>query len=355
MKKVLVVLGDPRLKDPVKHGGEFQPEDIQVVGILKDALKTINGYSFEFHDEHETFQDKIMHAGKIGEFDYVVNFCDEGLMNDAAREAEVPHILELGGLRYTGADVTCLLKSFNKHNVKRIARNLGIPTTRDSFIQHGFDFETLHALEFPLFVKPNYGDGSFAIDSKKSLVHSKNLLYNQIIKVQAILLNVGRNPSVLVEEYLPGIEISAAIIGNKTLETKLIQEKYPEKGGFSSHDTKWNPKSKDWSETLSIKPEISQEAQRQIIAYSEKLFRELKCRDYARIDWRMDENGNPKLLEANPNCGWCWDGHLTKAFLVGKYDPKYFTRWNSVLLNDYSQVLHKILQAAEERFYEKER
>jgi D-alanine-D-alanine ligase len=66
-----------------------------------------------------------------------------------------------------------------------------------------------------------------------------------------------------------------------------------------------------------------------------KLFERLDCRDYCRLDWRLDSNGTPKLLEVNPNPGWCWDGHLAKmAKLIGI---------------SYSEMLGAILNAAEER------
>jgi D-alanine-D-alanine ligase len=65
------------------------------------------------------------------------------------------------------------------------------------------------------------------------------------------------------------------------------------------------------------------------------LFERLECRDYARFDWRLDARGNPKLLEANPNPGWCWDGHLAKmAGLAGL---------------SYADMLTAILAAAERR------
>ncbi|MDD2474138.1 MAG: D-alanine--D-alanine ligase, partial [Methanoculleus sp.] len=66
------------------------------------------------------------------------------------------------------------------------------------------------------------------------------------------------------------------------------------------------------------------------------LFERLECRDYCRFDWRLDEAGNPKLLEVNPNPGWCWDGHLAK---MAKYAGL-----------TYSEMLGRILKAAEERF-----
>jgi D-alanine-D-alanine ligase len=65
------------------------------------------------------------------------------------------------------------------------------------------------------------------------------------------------------------------------------------------------------------------------------LFRRLECRDYARFDWRLDGQGQPRLLEVNPNPGWCWDGHLAKmAALEGM---------------SYADMLAAILQTADRR------
>ena len=66
-----------------------------------------------------------------------------------------------------------------------------------------------------------------------------------------------------------------------------------------------------------------------------KLFERLDCRDYARFDWRLDDNGTPRLLEVNPNPGWCWDGHLARmAALAGI---------------SYADMLKDILVACDER------
>ena len=61
----------------------------------------------------------------------------------------------------------------------------------------------------------------------------------------------------------------------------------------------------------------------------------LECREYARFDGRLDEDGNPKLLEVNPNPGWCWDGHLAKMFKIAG--------------NSYRDMLESIIKAAESR------
>ena len=62
----------------------------------------------------------------------------------------------------------------------------------------------------------------------------------------------------------------------------------------------------------------------------------LECHDYVRLDWRLDSEGNPKLLEVNPNPGWCWDGHLNE---MANFDGL-----------SYNELLRMILRSAELRY-----
>jgi len=66
-----------------------------------------------------------------------------------------------------------------------------------------------------------------------------------------------------------------------------------------------------------------------------KLFERLECRDYSRFDWRLDSEGNPTLLEVNPNPGWCWDGHLAKMARIAGMS--------------YTEMIEEILKSAEQR------
>ena len=66
-----------------------------------------------------------------------------------------------------------------------------------------------------------------------------------------------------------------------------------------------------------------------------RLFERLGCRDYARFDFRADAKGEIKLLEVNPNPGWCWDG---KFNLMAGYAGI-----------TYPELLEAILVSAEER------
>ena len=108
----------------------------------------------------------------------------------------------------------------------------------------------------------------------------------------------------------------------------------PELPKICGYEAKWMPDSPYWN-LKSIQAELPEETTRLIESCSLKLFERLECRDYVRFDWRLDNEGNPKLLEVNPNPGWCWDGHLAKmASFAG--------------LN-YQEMLEKILDAAERR------
>jgi D-alanine-D-alanine ligase len=146
-----------------------------------------------------------------------------------------------------------------------------------------------------------------------------------------------------VEEFLTGKDLSVGIIGNPP-ETytvlPIIEEDYsllpnglPRICGY---EAKWLPESPYWN-IRSVPAELPEEVERKLVEWSLKLFERLDCRDYARFDWRLDAQGNPKLLEVNPNPGWCWDGHLAKM--------------SAVTNMSYAEMLGNILKTAEARIY----
>ena len=101
------------------------------------------------------------------------------------------------------------------------------------------------------------------------------------------------------------------------------------------YESKWEPDSPYWKEISYQEAHLSEIAQQQLIEHSARLFERLGCRDYARFDFRADGRGEIKLLEVNPNPGWCWDGKLN--IMAG---------WQGMR---YSELIGQILQAAVER------
>ena len=101
---VLVLLGDPRLPDPVKPAGASTAEDLDSVVRLRAALATLEGYRFDWLDDHEHALDALRGRSR----DIVFNLCDTGHRNRRGRELHVPALLELLDVPYSGAAPACL-------------------------------------------------------------------------------------------------------------------------------------------------------------------------------------------------------------------------------------------------------
>jgi D-alanine-D-alanine ligase len=103
-----------------------------------------------------------------------------------------------------------------------------------------------------------------------------------------------------------------------------------------SYESKWHPESPYWTQIVCREAtNLDNDSMRRLADYSSALFERLGCRDYARFDFRADAQGTIKLLEVNPNPGWCWDGKLN--FMAGYAGLRY------------SDLLRLILEAAQER------
>jgi D-alanine-D-alanine ligase len=139
--------------------------------------------------------------------DICFNTC-EGYRGDA-REAQVPAILEMMGVPYTGGKVTCLANTLDKAATKRILNAYGLPTPRFQEFSHA-DLPLDDSLDFPLFVKPNREGTGIGIDGR-SLVRNEEQLR---AKVSSILKEYGE--TALVEEYIPGRDITCGLVGNLT-------------------------------------------------------------------------------------------------------------------------------------------
>ncbi|MCL5018970.1 MAG: methyltransferase domain-containing protein, partial [Patescibacteria group bacterium] len=332
---VAVLLGDPGKPDVTKPNCSFDNDDFYTIDEMKNALRELKQYQFSFLSNHNTFiQDMQRLQGKVN---YVLNLCDEGYYNEARKELHVPALLEIMGIPYTGAGPQSLAFCYDKSLVRGVAKEMDIPVPFAFFVKaEDTTFEL--TCDFPVIVKPNLGDSSFGI-TQRSVAYSLEELVNAISEVRTTF---GYERPMLVEEFLSGKDISIGIVGNPPQDytvLPIIEEDYSllpdELPRICGYEAKWLPDSPYFSIT-SIPVELPKETEEFVIDCCLKLFERLECRDYCRFDWRLDSKGNPKLLEVNPNPGWCWDGHLNKmAKLSGL---------------TYSGLLESILKAAEQRF-----
>lgn len=329
---VTVLLGDPRLPDSVKLTGAFNAEDLDTVTRLKNALGELHGYRFNYIDNHAA----LLTALRDQRPKFVLNLCDEGFNNDALMELHVPAMLEMFGIPYSGAGPAALGLCYNKSQVRAIATTCDVPVPLETYFDADDQAATIPSI-FPALIKPCMGDSSIGI-TKDAVVQNPSEAVSYLSELRRIL--PGR--PVLVQEFLSGNEYSVGIIGNPGIGFTILpvlEVDYsllpPDLPRILGYESKWDPASPYWTNIRYREAGIDQDLRRSMIDWSTALFERLGCRDYVRFDFRADAEGEVKLLEVNPNPGWCWDGKLNLMAGFAGYR--------------YADMLRMIIEAAQRR------
>jgi D-alanine-D-alanine ligase len=332
--EVTVILGDPRLPDGVKLNGRFNTEDFATVDKLKTALGRLAEYRFRYLDDHASLLTQLQNERPA----FVLNLCDEGYNNDAFRELHVPAYLELLGIPYSGSGPACLGLCYDKSLVNSIAQTLDVPVPLQSYVDADDIGGTIPSV-FPALIKPAQGDSSLGI-TQNAVVDTPE----EAVRYLTWLRNNLPGRPALVQEFLSGAEYTVTIIGNPGLgytTLPVLEVDYSqlprELPPILSYESKWQPESPYWTAIRYREAQASESMQRALVDFSSRLFERLGCRDYARFDFRCDVNGEPKLLEVNPNPGWCWDGKMNIMASMAGYS--------------YRDLLRLILDAAQQRVY----
>lgn len=334
LNNIVVVTGDPKKPDAIKPTSVFDGDDFYTIDQLRAAIAGQTSRRFSYLNNHDTLIEDLHNLD--GDIDLVFNLCDEGFDNEPRNELHVPSLLEMLHIPYTGAGPQCLAFCYDKSLVRGVAKEMDIPVSEALLIKaEDTTFEL--PMSFPVIVKPNFGDSSFGI-IQRSVVHTGEELLDAVAEIRS---RFGYEKPILVEKFLTGSDLSVGIIGNPPEDytvLPIVEEDYsalPEGlPHICGYEAKWLPDS-PYLNLRSIPAELPERVRNQIVDACVKLFVRLECRDYCRFDWRLDDQGNPKLLEVNPNPGWCWDGHLAKmAHFAGM---------------SYSDMLEAILHAAEKR------
>lgn len=218
------------------------------------------------------------------------------------REAHVPAICEFYGIPYSGSDPFTLTLCLDKARTKETLAFHGIPTPKFVLVEKLADlYRVAEQLTLPLFVKPVHEGSSKGI-TDSNLCRDREQLFRQT----EFLLENYRQP-VLVEEFLPGKEFTCAVLGNGDEATVLPLvamnfESLPEGAlPIYSFDAKfvWD-RPENPLDIFQCPARITRDLQASIERVTLDAFRVLGCRDWARIDVRLDADGRPNVLEVNP-------------------------------------------------------
>jgi D-alanine-D-alanine ligase len=217
------------------------------------------------------------------------------------REAHVPAICEFYGVPYSGSDPLTLSVCLDKARTKETLTYHGVRTARFAVVTRMHELDRTRDLPLPVFVKPVHEGSSKGI-TERNFCRTSDELEAQT----AFLLETYRQP-VIVEEYLPGAEFTCAVLGNgddaKVLPIVGMNFASLPEGALPiyGYEAKWI-----WDrperplKMFDCPANIDESLTREIERVTLEAYRVLGCRDWSRIDVRLDADGMPSVVEVNP-------------------------------------------------------
>lgn len=257
----------------------------------------------------------------------------ESIEGESELEAYHAGLYELLRIPYTGNIPVSMANCLNKFRAKQLLRAYGIPVPGAVVWNEKEDLSVLTgAIRFPVITKLLTEDASIGI-SENSVAGSLDALQKQC----SFLAAQYKQP-VLIEEYIEGREFNIAVLGNTALPVSEIcfdglPEDFPK---IVTYEGKWMEDSVYYRHTVPQCPaNISDELNGRLQVIAQQAFSVMQCRDYARVDVRTDAEGNPYVIEVNPNPDLASDAGFARAAKAAGFS--------------YSQLLKTIVDFARER------
>ena len=278
---------------------------------LEDTKKSLRKYFMQVEslaigrNLQKTIDDIISHQP-----DVIFNFV-ESVEGIASYENCIAGLFELLGIAYTGCGPISLGNCLNKARTKDILSSFGIKIPGYLTFKPNARFTKKDiSLSYPIILKLMKEDASIGI-SELSVV--KN--YREL-KRQFNFLSETYKQEILLEEFIKGREINVAVLGSQPLPVSEINfeglpKNFPK---IVTYDGKWIENSVYYNHTKPVCPaNINETLRKRIYKIAIFAFEALGCRDYARIDFRLNGKGIPYVIEVNPNPDISSDSGFARA------------------------------------------
>lgn len=232
--------------------------------------------------------------------DLIFNLC-EWTGREIYKECELMKYMEEIGQPYTGSDAGNYYVTTDKIAAKEEMNRLGISTPSWQVFYTGN--ESLKLAEFPLIIKPVYEHGSVGI-SQNSVVTDEAGLRERVKH-----LVVTYDQPVLAEKFILGRELKVTVVGNGA-ETKILPlaevvfgSDYDWKWNILTFPSKWMQETAEFRGCSTVCPPagLSSNKVKLLERMMLSIYRKLGCRDYARYDVRLSDEGKAYILEVNSN------------------------------------------------------
>lgn len=304
----------------------------ETIHAVKTALETYHNVQL-IEADHDAYE-KL----KKCQCDIVFNIA-EGF-NGISREAQIPAMLEMLNLPYTGSDPLTLSICLDKARTKEILSYHKIPNAKFILVDRLDQIKDIR-LNFPLIVKP-VGEGSSKGIYSSSFVNNEKELSREVKRI-----TIEYNQPALIEEFLSGREFTVAIIGNDSEAEVLpiIEISYKDFPSdfvpIYSYEAKWILDTREKPlDVFSCPAKLDSLLERKIKQTALQTFKVLRCRDWARIDIRLDKNNIPNIIEINPLPG----------ILPHPEDNSCFPKAARTMGLSYNEMINKVLYAAAKRY-----
>jgi len=265
-------------------------DSIETVGAIDEAIRA-QGHEVVRLGGGHGFLERVL-AARV---DFVFNIA-EGRGNYRAREAQVPAVLEMLDIPYSGSDPLTLAVALEKSLTKELIANAGITTPRWQLISSQSELDKLDwsDFSFPVFAKPAH-EGS-----------SKGIRLASRVATPAALLDLVRTQMasytqpVMVEEFISGDEVTVGMIGNDPPQVLGMMQVIPRT--HQEHFVYSLEVKRHWRDLVryecpaAIPSDVTRRLQEACLC----VYKTLGVRDLARLDFRIAADGTPYFLEINP-------------------------------------------------------
>lgn len=318
-----------------------QPPDYYAEGDDRRTIDAVVSALSSAHDAIAIEDDDALYRNLADTKPDLVFNMAEGVEGED-REARVPALLELMGIPYTGSSPATLAMTLNKATAKEILGYDSIPVPRSVIVPRNERLFEKHGLPLPLMVKPLH-EGSSKGVRDNSLVRTIEELNERV----AFIHHTYRQPA-LAEEYLPGREFTAAILGNGAAARvlPLIEINHATLPSGANPIYSWEAK---WLWDTPEKPldiflcpaPVDETLKVRIEKTALAACAALGCRDWCRVDLRLNADGVPHVVELNPLPG----------ILPDPADNSCFPKAARAAGIEYDSLIRTVVEIARERYY----
>lgn len=305
--------------DPIDAAAELDGH--KTIECLKSALESAGHKVILIGGARQLISCHNSHDLKV---DIVFNI-SEGFKG-RNRESQVPAILDLYNIPFVGADALTLGVTLDKVVAKKCFIADGIPTARYFKANAADNLTELNTIGFPLFVKTLHEGTSKGITQSSRVENFKQL------EIQVEHINSNYKQPALVEEFIKGTEFTVAVIGNNPpIAMPVVQYAIAGKTALGNEFYSYRHVAEKLVEHICPAP-INEKLSNRLQELAVRAYKAVDCRDFGRVDFRVDEAGNPYVLEINP--------------LPNLSPDDVFVLFGKVKGMSYNQIINKIMDEA---------